>query len=55
MGELRKGIAFEANASRRGAIGTRLENALLSRFAGWIPPVDEAAAERWGGPLSHFT
>jgi predicted nucleic acid-binding protein len=48
IGEIRKGIALQANASRRSAIETWLEKALRPRFAGRILPVDEAAAERWG-------
>ena len=48
LGEIRKGIAAVAHASRRAELEAWLERDLRFRFAGRILPIDEAVADRWG-------
>jgi len=48
LGEIEKGIASLARASRRARLEAWLDAELLPRFAGRILPVDEAVARRWG-------
>lgn len=48
LGEIRKGIATLADASRRVLLETWLDSDLVLRFADRILAVDRAVAERWG-------
>lgn len=48
LGEIRKGIAAVAQASRRVVLEAWLETELRLRFADRILAVDEAVADRWG-------
>lgn len=48
LGEIRKGIASVADASRRAVLDSWFNADLLSRFHGRIVPIDAAVADRWG-------
>lgn len=47
LGEIRKGIAAQADAARRASLESWLSG-LASRFAERILPLDLAVADRWG-------
>jgi toxin FitB len=48
LGEIRKGIDSLPGSSRRTALESWLNHALLIRFADRILDVDQAVADRWG-------
>ena len=48
LGEIRKGISWLKDASRRAALEAWLDSDLALRFAGRILPIGQAVADRWG-------
>ena len=48
LGEIRKGIAIQTQASRRAALESWLEGDLRARFQNRILPITEEISERWG-------